>query len=298
MGSGEAVEQAGRAQRRAGWSRALRAALALAALGGLGSAASAAAQESVRAPVVVVDAGHGGDEDLGAVGRVGGLLEKDVALAVANQIGRALSDVGMRVVYTRTRDRFVPLAERTSMANRERADFFLSVHANASSDPVASGLETYFLSVAASDEDAEQVALIENQVFQRAPSAEAAMDVGQILTSLAVSDHMRMSRRFALSLHNELRKLPGPSRGVKQADFVVLGGVNMPSALLELGFLTNEAEELRLGQRSHQQAIALAVVRALTPLLDEVIAARTAPAPGEPRRASTLDAAGMNEEKR
>jgi N-acetylmuramoyl-L-alanine amidase len=264
----------------------------------LGSAGFAAAQGDTRQPVVVVDAGHGGD-DWGAVGQVAGLLEKDLALAVAAQIGQALSDVGMRVVYTRNRDRFVPLAERTSAANRERADFFLSIHANASSDPAASGLETYFLSIDASDDDAVQVALLENQVFKRAGPAEAALDVGAILTSLAVSAHMRMSRRFALSLHNELRKLPGPSRGVKQADFVVLGGVNMPSALLELGFLTNEAEENRLAQRSHQQAIALAVVRALSPLLEEAVAARAAmPAPAAAGRGSgALDGAGMNEGK-
>jgi N-acetylmuramoyl-L-alanine amidase len=90
---------------------------------------------------------------------------------------------------------------------------------------------------------------------------------------------MRLARRFALALHRELEKLPGPSRGVKQAQFVVLSGVNMPSALLELGFLTNSEEEKLLTSRAHQKAIAIAVVRALDPLLrSEEMSARHAPA--------------------
>jgi len=87
----------------------------------------AGADDAERAPVVVVDAGHGG-EDFGAVGRVAGVLEKDVAFAVASQVGKALADAGIEVIYTRSRDEFVPLADRTSVANQRAADFFLSIH--------------------------------------------------------------------------------------------------------------------------------------------------------------------------
>jgi N-acetylmuramoyl-L-alanine amidase len=239
---------------------------ALLAVGWIAAAVSATAAEQEPAPaVVVVDAGHGG-EDFGAVGPGGG-LEKDVALAVAREVGSALRDIGIQVVYTRTSDRFVPLAERTAVANRAHGDFFLSIHSNASRDPAARGLETYFLAVEASDQDALQVAITENQVFKQVSDSRVTDVVGAILGDLAVSDTLRLSRKFAVALHHELAKLPIPSRGVKQAEFVVLSNVNMPSALLELGFLTNADEEKLLLSSSHQKAIGLAVIRALGPLL-------------------------------
>jgi N-acetylmuramoyl-L-alanine amidase len=241
---------------------------------GASGLAVAAEDPTPLTPVVIVDPGHGGD-DLGAIGP-GGALEKKVALAVAQEVGAALQDLGVRVVYTRTSDRFVSLAERTTVANGAHGDFCLSIHANASPDPASRGLETYFLSVEASDQDALQVAMAENQAFKQASDARAADVVGAILGDLAVAENMRMSRKFALALHEELDKLPGPSRGVKQAQFVVLSGVSMPSALLELGFLTNKTEEKLLINREHQKAIAVAVARGILPLLREVAALRTA----------------------
>jgi N-acetylmuramoyl-L-alanine amidase len=199
-----------------------------------------------------------------------------VALAVAREVGAALRDVGMRVVYTRTGDRFVSLSERTTVANRARGDFCLSIHANASPDPSARGIETYFLSVEASDQDALQVAITENKVFNVPAAPRSADVVGEILGELAVNDTLRMSRQFAMALNRELEKLPAPARGVKQAEFVVLSGVNMPSALLEMGFLTNAEEEKLLVTPAHQKAIALAVVRSIAPLLRSSEPARQA----------------------
>jgi N-acetylmuramoyl-L-alanine amidase len=260
----------------------LRVTVALLATLAAGAAESARAQAQAEtrapddSPVVVVDAGHGGD-DLGAVGP-GGVLEKNISLSVAREVSAALRDVGVQVVLTRDSDRFVPLAERTSVANRARGSFCLSIHANSSPNPEARGVETYFLSVEASDADALQVAITENDVFKQPSSSASADMVGAILGDLAVADTMRLSRKFAVALHRELSKLPGPSRGVKQAEFVVLSGVNMPSALLELGFLTNAEEERMLASKAHHRAIALAVVRALVPLLrSEEVSQRLGP---------------------
>ena len=212
--------------------------------------------------LVVIDPGHGGP-DYGARG-VTGLLEKDVVLAVARRIGRSLEEQGVRVLFTRTDDRFVPLPERTELANRERADLYLSIHANASDDRDARGPETYFLSLEASDNEARRVAMTENQVFDREGAVPDGGDlVGAILGDLIRTEHLRASSHYASAIQRELERLPGPGRGVKQAPFVVLTGVNMPAALLEIGFLTHPDEERQLRSARHQSAIASAVASAV-----------------------------------
>jgi N-acetylmuramoyl-L-alanine amidase len=216
-----------------------------------------------RVGFVVIDAGHGGD-DLGAVGRLG-VLEKDVALRLAGQLGKKLELAGVRVTYTRGDDSFVSLAERTTIANMTRADLYISLHVNASKDAAARGPETYFLSVTASDDEAYQVALTENEVFKRG-DPESADIVGSILGELIRSDHMLASSKAAAAVQRELAKLPGPSRGVKQAPFVVLSGVNMPAVLLEIGFLTNPEDERNLNDSGYRDDIANAIVRAISGL--------------------------------
>ena len=214
---------------------------------------------------VVVDAGHGG-ADFGARG-ASGLLEKNVVLSVAQRIGAQLEEMGVEVVYTRESDRFVTLPERTATANRARADLYLSIHANSSPDSEVRGPETYFLSLEASDDEARRVAMSENQVFDRAEAVDDSGDVvGAILGDLIRTEHLRGSSDAALAIQHELEQLPGPERGVKQAPFVVLMGVNMPAALLEIGFLTNAHEERALKTRAHQDAIGQAVARAVAEL--------------------------------
>lgn len=208
--------------------------------------------------LVVIDPGHGGP-DYGARGP-SGVLEKDVVLEVSKRLGPALEREGFRVLYTREADAFVSLPERTELANRARAGLYLSIHANASSDPGVRGAETYFLSLNASDEEARQVALTENRVFDRPDAAADSGDlVGSILGDLIRTDHLRASSDVAAAIQRQLERLPGESRGVKQAPFVVLMGVNMPAALLEIGFLTHADEERNLSDARHQAAIAHAV---------------------------------------
>jgi N-acetylmuramoyl-L-alanine amidase len=243
------------------------------------SVGSRAQDASGRAPlVVVVDAGHGGVDE-GARGPAGS-LEKDLVLEIARRVGRALEAGGARAVFTRESDAFVSLAERTEIANRARADLFLSIHANSAPDRAASGSETYFLSPDASDEEALRTALAENAVFRQAGAAEDSVDVvGGILGDLIRTEHMLGSSRAAAAIQHRLAALEAPSRGVKQAPFAVLSGVNMPAVLVEVGFLTNAAEEQRLRAAPAQQALA----RALADAVLSLSATRAAASPEEVR---------------
>ncbi len=210
-----------------------------------------------RFDTVVIDAGHGG-EDEGARGPHG-LLEKDIVLDVARKLAARLTHAGLRVVMTRSSDKFVPLEERTSIANDARADLFLSIHANAARDDGARGSETYFMSLQASDEHARGVAARENQAFGAKPGGAGADadPLVAILGDLIQNEHLTESSDFARGTELRLAALDsGPSRGVKQAPFVVLAGVQMPAALVEIGFITHPAEEQELRSAKRREAIA------------------------------------------
>ena len=223
-----------------------------------------AGRSAVR--VVVIDPGHGGP-DWGARGP-SGLLEKEVALSVGLRVGRRLAGRGIQVVYTREADEFVSLADRTRIANRARGDLLLSIHVNSARSRRAEGAETYFLSVEASDDEAMAVAMTENQVFrQEAATPDSGDIVGAILGDLIRTEYLRGSSEVARSIQRGLAAV-GPGRGVKQAPFVVLMGVNMPAVLVELGFLSHPDEEARLGQRRHQRAIADAIASAVVQYRD------------------------------
>ena len=220
--------------------------------------ASAAPPESPRErfDTVVIDAGHGG-EDEGARGPAGG-LEKEIVLAVAKGLAQRLVARGLRVVLTRERDVFVPLEERTAIANDARGDLFLSIHANASSDDSVHGTETYFLALDASDEGAARVASRENSAFDRASSGIAAVDDPFIalIGDLIATEHLHESNDVARIVQKQLGRTPLKSRGVKQALFVVLTGVQMPAVLVEIGFVTSPRDERALTGQGRQQVIA------------------------------------------
>ncbi len=238
--------------------------LALPAAARADGAPARVAADSDRFDTVVIDAGHGG-EDEGARG-VNGLLEKDLVLEVARGLAAQLRKAGLRVVMTRERDAFVPLEQRTNVANDARADLFVSIHANAAHDGGARGTETYFMSLEASDEHARGVALRENESFgAKAPAASAEADpLVAILGDLIANEHLTESSEFARAAQQRLARLDaGPSRGVKQAPFVVLAGVQMPAALIEIGFLTHPAEERELRSSRRRGAIAAGLAEAV-----------------------------------
>jgi N-acetylmuramoyl-L-alanine amidase len=208
--------------------------------------------------VVVIDPGHGG-RDSGAIGP-GGVMEKDITLSVALELARELEErLGLKAVLTRTGDVFVPLAERTAFANGSGADIFISIHANAAKRRAAAGVETFFLSFDATDEDAMSVAEFENSAL----SSEEAEDAGElrdILVDLMSTASHHQSSMLAESVLMSLHKAaPTENRGVKQAPFVVLSGASMPAVLVELGFISNPAEERRLGSKDEQARLAASI---------------------------------------
>ena len=215
-----------------------------------------------RFDTVVIDAGHGGD-DAGARG-AGGLLEKELVLDVANRLAKRFAGNGLKVVLTRRDDTFVPLEERTSIANDARADLFISIHANATHDTKVRGIETYFLSLAASDDHAGQVARRENQAFrvEDSPAKRSDDALVAIIGDLIANEHMEESNEFARLAQRELAGDPQVARGVKQAPFVVLESVQMPAALVEIGFVTNRLDEQLLRGAEERDRIVAALVRA------------------------------------
>ncbi len=258
---------------RSGGRRALVAAGLLAAAGlivasaGVGAepGVSKARPEADRFDVVVIDAGHGGeDEGARAAGRK--LLEKDLVLDVAQRLARRLREAGLRVVMTRTEDRFVPLEERTSIANDARGDLFLSIHANSAPVRSARGTETYFASLEASDDAARRSAQRENQAFGEVPASALVLDdpLAAIFGDMIAGENHQASNEFARLANAELNAMDRmASRGVKQAPFVVLMGVQMPASLVELGFLSNAREAATLSRSARREALAGALARAV-----------------------------------
>jgi N-acetylmuramoyl-L-alanine amidase len=172
----------------------------------------------------------------------------------------------IKVLLSRDGDHFVPLKDRTSFANRERADLFVSIHANAHALATQEGVETYFLSSEATDIAARRTAALENSVVQlEKPVASRGGSGPQdllraVLWDLAQSDFLVESSRLAEVVQDSMtRSLRIPNRGVKQAGFYVLGGAAMPAVLIEIGFVTNPREEKRLRESKYRDEIARAI---------------------------------------
>lgn len=204
---------------------------------------------------VVIDAGHGG-HDTGTIGPTG-LCEKDVVLDVGLRLRSLLErDTGSSVILTRSDDTFIPLEERTAIANQNSADLFISIHANASRDHGARGLETYYLNLT-SDPEALEVAAREN-----ATSQESVHQLQDLIKKIALTEKAEESHEFAKlverQIHQSLAKAGNAQRdrGVKRAPFVVLIGANMPSILAEISFLTNPRDERLLNRPDYRQKIA------------------------------------------
>ena len=229
----------------------------------LASAALALCLSAEPAFTAVVDPGHGGEKD-GAVSPRGD-KEKDLTLQIARRVKRRLEALGGRVLLTRSGDTRVPLANRAAVANAVKADLFISIHLNSmpteASRRSSSGVETYFLSADASDAGAEASAARENaDRLAGEPQADKDDLVAAILEDLEAADALAGSSRLAHALHEKLvAALVTENRGVKQAPFYVLAGARMPAVLLEVGFISNEAEAARLRTAAHQEKIAAAV---------------------------------------
>jgi N-acetylmuramoyl-L-alanine amidase len=210
---------------------------------------------------IAIDPGHGG-HDHGTTGP-GGVVEKDLALDVAKRLGVLIEkQLGAEVVYTRDSDVFIPLEERTALANRMRADLFLSIHVNSSRVRSASGPEVFYLNFTDSKDDLE-VAAREN-----AGHGKSIFELSELLQKIALKDKIAESSEFARRVQRSLYKLNSPqaksrNRGVKKAPFVVLIGASMPSILAEVGFVTNSKEEALMKRSDHRDRIAEAICQGL-----------------------------------
>ncbi len=209
-------------------------------------------------PTIVIDPGHGGSDE-GARG--GDLVEKELTLRLARLLRSKLqAALPVRILLTRDEDADLPLDTRAALANQLKAELFVSLHLNSSFGNRATGAETYFLNLEASDERALQAAEDAN----RAGGGDPLTDLQLILWDMAQSRHLTASQRLASLIQEELNETLGlRDRGVKQAPFRVLMGAAMPAVLVELGFLSNPAEVERLQDPVYQNELAEALTRAL-----------------------------------
>lgn len=229
---------------------------------------------------VVIDPGHGG-HDTGTISK-SGLMEKDLVLDIALRLGALIEErLNAEVLYTRKDDTFVPLEARTAFANEQKADLFLSIHANAGV-PSATGFETYYLSFSTSKWDLE-VAAREN-----ASSERSIHELESLIEKILKKEKADESREFAtvvqsalynnmIKVHRQLR-----DRGVRRAPFLVLIGANMPSILVEIAFLSNPNEERLLKQESYRQRLAEALCNGVSQYASTLSQFQSAAASGGP----------------
>ncbi len=214
---------------------------------------------------IVIDPGHGGLEP-GARGRFG-TLEKNVALEIGLKLKAVIErNFPSRVILTRDKDLNVSLENRAALANNNKADFFISIHANSSFRKDAHGSETYFLSRDATDEEAKKLAFLENNPaeFGEGITGESEDEIQMILWDMAQSAYLKQSSLLAESIQKELNLLLRTSnRGIKQAPFTVLAGVACPAVLVEVAFISNPREERSLTREGFQINVAQAIYRGL-----------------------------------
>lgn len=229
---------------------------------------------------VVIDPGHGG-MDPGSVGPTG-LQEKDVVLDIAKRLKDLIEKdprtSSLKVVMTRETDVFVPLKDRSGMANREKGDLFISIHANSWYDQSVSGFMTFFLSEAKNDE-ARQIAAFENSVLKYEDNSQALqVDVGEpmlrgILGELISTKYLEESQVLAGFVQDELRgriRHQVQPRKLDQGGFLVLNGASMPGVLVETAFISNRAEENFLRQNSFKNKVAEALHAAIIKYMERM----------------------------
>lgn len=242
--------------------------------GATGGTPQGAAPPPRAAFVVVIDPGHGGD-DMGAQGP-SGLAEKDVTLDVARRLkARILSEMDAEVILTRDADKTMALDDRTSIANHNRADLFVSIHANASKRGNARGAETYFLSYQATDDDSRAVAAIENNTLGLEEGVQKNGNLEMVLWDLAQSAFLKESSVLAEMVQENLNDaLDIANRGIKQAPFRVLMGATMPAILIEVAFITSPEEEKRLKDSAFKDRLSGAIFESVRKFHDKYVQAR------------------------
>ncbi len=217
---------------------------------------------------VVIDAGHGG-EDPGALGKIH--KEKDITLAIALKLGNCIQDnyPGIKVIFTRTTDVFIPLHERAEIANKNHADLFISIHANASKKTEVFGMETYAMGLHTNEKNLEvakkenSVIVLEKDYSIHYEGYDPNSPESFIIFSLMQNTYLAQSLDFAANIQQQAKEVAKRyDRGVKQAGFLVLWKTSMPSVLVEVGYITNPDEEKYLASEEGQNEIAQSICKA------------------------------------
>ncbi|MFA6236605.1 MAG: N-acetylmuramoyl-L-alanine amidase [Bacteriovorax sp.] len=239
---------------------------------------------SANAFTILIDPGHGGEDD-GAkamtVGRVPEELikEKDISLSIAQRIHEKLSAKNYTVFLTRSFDRTVTLPERAAIAEKTKADLFISVHINSSPEPSAVGFETYYL------DNHNDVAIKKVEKTENVQTKGDEVVVQQILVDLVVEQTVKTSKPLAADIHSAIKSSVGrkygiPSRGIKPGLFFVLALSKRPGVLLEVGFISTQKERVRMMNPKFQDDYASAVVNGI----EKFIKSRQAPRSKAKRR--------------
>lgn len=232
------------------------------------SFSNTAANQKSRQFTVIIDPGHGGN-DPGAVSK--NVREKDVVLGIGLKLGKLISEnhPDVKVIYTRNTDVFIPLIDRSRIANKSKADLFISIHANICATPSIRGTETFFLGPAREGENFDvakkenSVILLEDDYSTTYEGFDPNSSESYIMFEMAQSAYLKQSLYFADDIQRQFKSHgESPSRGVKQAGFLVLRMSSMPSVLIETGFISNPTEANYLSSEEGQQHIALSVFEA------------------------------------
>ena len=233
------------------------------------SARAASASAVHRIETIVVDPGHGG-KDPGAIGK-SRIYEKTVVLDVAKRLKKRLVAGGIDVILTRDSDEFIPLPQRAAIANRAKADFFISIHANASRSRKLNGVEVYYLSEA-TDDSARALAIAKNNSieFKNSKGKKFTSILNAILWDIRLHVNRIESIELAKNICSAISRETGAkNRGARSARFYVLKGAQMPAVLVEMGYISNNREEEKLRTDSYREKVAKAIAKAVFSYKDE-----------------------------
>lgn len=234
------------------------------------ASAEEGAQNSIKIKTVVLDAGHGG-KDTGAISKNGAIKEKDITLSVALKLGKMINSnyPDVKVVYTRKRDEYIELSKRAEIANRNKADLFISIHVNSQKGTTATGTETFVMGTHKSSSNFEicklenSVIVLEEDYQSKYEGFDPNSPESYIIFSLLQNTHLEQSLKFAALIQDNFKLGPiKVNRGVKQGGLLVLWKTTMPAVLTEIGFISNPAESNQLRRDAVQSQIAARIFNA------------------------------------
>ena len=234
------------------------------------ASAEEGAQNSIKIKTVVLDAGHGG-KDTGAISKNGAIKEKDITLSVALKLGKMINSnyPDVKVVYTRKRDEYIELSKRAEIANRNKADLFISIHVNSQKGTTATGTETFVMGTHKSSSNFEicklenSVIVLEEDYQSKYEGFDPNSPESYIIFSLLQNTHLEQSLKFAALIPDNFKLGPiKVNRGVKQGGLLVLWKTTMPAVLTEIGFISNPAESNQLRRDAVQSQIAARIFNA------------------------------------